>query len=148
MNGYDISTIMGVIPPSIKDFGVLVIVLSLVEIAPVKVNPWKWLKSVVCLPQRLEKLETDFNDDRAFRWRQMIKNYTRQLERGEKFRESEWVEILDTTKRYETYCEKHPDFKNGYIPDCIEFIRYKHKEVLKTGDYAPELKKEMGSVAV
>ena len=148
MSGYEVANLIGMIPPTIKDVGVLVVILSVVEIAPVKLNPWEWLKSFVALPARLANLEHEFNDDRAFRWRQMIKSYIRQLVRGEKFRESEWEEILDTTKRYEIYCEKHPKFKNGYIPDCIEFIRYKHKEVLKTGDYAPELKKEMGSVAV
>jgi len=137
----EIATLIGGIPPILKNCAVIAILLSLVEVSPLKLNPWKWLKAFYQLPGRLEKLEHEFNDDRAFRWRQMIKSYTRQLERGEKFRESEWVEILDTTKRYEDYCEVHPDFKNGYIPDCIEFIRFKHKEVLKTGDYAPELKR-------
>lgn len=148
MNGYEVANLIGMIPPTVKDVGMLVVILSIIEVTPIKVKPWEWLMSFAELPKRLMKLEHEFNDDRAFRWRQMIKSYTRQLERGEMFRESEWVEILDTTKRYETYCETHPDFKNGYIPDCIEFIRYKHKEVLKTGDYAPELKKEMGGVAV
>lgn len=136
------------IPAGYREFGVIIATMSIIEIIPIKVNPWKWIKAFIELPKKVEDLERDVNNDRAFRWRQMIKNCTRQLERGEKFRESEWVEILDTTKRYEIYCEEHPDFKNGYIPDCIEFIRYRHKETLKTGDYAPELKKEMGSVAV
>lgn len=141
MSGYAIVELINLIPPSMKDVGLLVIILTLIEVTPIKLNPWQWLKSFANLPGRLEKLEHEVNDDRAFRWRQTIKSYTRQLERGEKFRESEWVEILDTTKRYEIYCEEHPDFKNGYIPDCVEFIRYKHKEVLKTGDYALELKR-------
>ena len=140
MSAAEVFQTIHMIPPSILDVGFLALVLSLVEISPLKVNPWQWLKSFAELPARLKKLEKEFNDDRAFRWRQMIKTFTRQLERGEKFRESEWIELLDTVKRYENYCELYPDFKNGYIPDCIEFIRWKHKEVIKTGDYAPELK--------
>lgn len=141
MSGYEVMGILDAIPPSIKDMAVFTIILSLVEISPLKINPWQWLKSFAGLPGRLEKLEHEVNDDRAFRWRQMIKNYSRQLECGGKLRDSEWMELLDTIKRYERYCEEHPDFRNGYIADCIEYIKEMHIYVMRTGDYAPELKR-------
>ena len=141
MSGYEVMGILDAIPPSVKDLGIMVVVLSLVEIAPVKVNPWKWLRSFAELPARFAKLEHEVNDDRAFRWRQMIKSYSRGLERGEKLRDSEWMELLDTVKRYERYCETHPDFRNGYIADCIEYTKEMHRYVMRTGDYAPELKR-------
>lgn len=135
MNGYDISTIMGVIPPSIKDFGVLFIVLSLVEIAPVKVNPWQWLKSVVCLPQRLEKLETDFNNDRAFRWRSQILRRADYIMDGQKFSRETWDDTIETIDNYERYCKHHDDYQNGKAKAAIEFMRETYKEVMKNNDF-------------
>ena len=133
--------ILILLPPTVKDAALLAIVLSLVEISPLKLNPWEWLRAFVNLPKRLDELEHEFNDDRAFRWRQMIVNRARRIEQGEKMRYGEWEETMDTIGRYEKYCVKYPDFKNGFATDTIEFMKDTHKEVMKNGDYAPDLKR-------
>ena len=65
MSGYEVASLIDMIPPSIRDLGIMVMLLSIVEIAPVKVNPWRWLKSFAELPAKVEKLENEFKDDRA-----------------------------------------------------------------------------------
>ena len=135
MNGYDITTILGVIPPTIKDFGFLVIVLSLVEISPIKINPWKWLKSFLELPTRLEKLEHEFNDDRAFRWRSLIFNRSRTIEKsfqkGELLRREEWEDTIDTISNYEKYCENNPQFKNELANQTIAYVKKQYQYALE-----------------
>ena len=135
MNGYDIITILGVIPPTIKDFGFLVIVLSLVEISPIKFNPWKWLKSFLELPTRLEKLEHEFNDDRAFRWRSLIFNRSRTIEKsfqkGELLRREEWDDTIDTISNYEKYCEHNPQFKNELATQTIAYVKKQYQYALE-----------------
>ena len=126
--------IIDIIPHSIKDVGLIVIVLSLVEISPIKVNPWKWLKAFGELPSRLEKLENEFNNDRAFRWRTLIFNRSRLIERssiqGDLLRREEWEDTLDTITNYENYCEKHPEFKNELAVQTIEYIRKQYQYTL------------------
>lgn len=135
MNGYDITTILGVIPPTIKDFGFLVIVLSLVEISPIKFNPWKWLRSFLELPTRLEKLEHEFNDDRAFRWRSLIFNRSRTIEKsfqkGELLRREEWEDTIDTISNYEKYCENNPQFKNELATQTIAYVKKQYQYALE-----------------
>ena len=128
-------------PQGLKDIGLLALIFSLIEVSPLKLNPWRWLKAFYQLPARLDKLEHEFNDDRAFRWRQMILNRARRIEQGEKMRYGEWEETMDTIGRYEKYCDACPDFRNGFATDTIEFMKDAHKEVMKNGDYAPDLKR-------
>jgi len=135
MSGYEVVEFINLIPPSIKDVGIVVFILSIVEIAPVKVNPWRWLKAFVALPSRLEKLEHEFNDDRAFRWRNLIFNRARQFRKaqktGELFEQEEWKDTLDTITNYERYCETHPEFKNESAVQTIDYIKNQYKYVIE-----------------
>lgn len=135
MSGYEVVTLIDMIPPSIKDLGIIVMLLSIVEIAPVKVNPWRWLKSFAELPKRVEKLENEFKDDRAFRWRSLIFNRARTIEKGLKtgdlMRCEEWKDTLETIGNYETYCNHHPEFKNELAVQTIEYIRKQYQYALE-----------------
>lgn len=135
MSGYEVVEFINLIPPSIKDVGIVVFILSIVEIAPVKVNPWRWLKAFVALPSRLEKLEHEFNDDRAFRWRNLIFNRARQFRKaqktGELFEQEEWKDTLETISNYERYCEHHPEFKNELAVQTIEYVRKQYQYALE-----------------
>lgn len=135
MSGYEVVTLIDMIPPSIRDLGIIVMLLSIVEIAPVKVNPWRWLKSFAELPSRVEKLENEFKDDRAFRWRSLIFNRSRTIERGlktgELMRREEWEDTLETISNYERYCNHHPEFKNELAVQTIEYIRKQYQYALE-----------------
>ena len=135
MTVQDILTILGGIPPTFKEIGILVILLSLVEISPIKLNPWKWVKSFVALPTRLEKLEREFNDDRAFRWRSMIINRADRVQDGHKLRREVWKDTIDTITNYEKYCTAHPDFRNEFATMTIEYMRHKYLEAKETNTF-------------
>ena len=135
MSGYEVIGILDAIPPSIKDIGAIIIVLSLVEIAPVKVNPWKWIKDVYHLPERLNTLEKDFNNDRAFRWRSQILRRADYVMDGQKFSRETWDDTIETIDNYEKYCKKHEDYQNGKATVAIEFLKDTYKEVIKNNDF-------------
>lgn len=136
MSGYEAIELINLIPPSIKDIGLAVFILSIVEIAPVKVNPWQWLRSFAELPKRLESLEHEFNDDRAFRWRTLIFNRARLIEasisgKGELLRREEWEETLKTMTNYKQYCKDNPKFENDQATETMAFISNSYKFALE-----------------
>lgn len=130
-------------PPVLKDVALLVIIMSLVQISPLKLNPWTWLKSIAEIPKRLDdlydrlkKLEREFNDDKAFRWRNMIFSRARLIQaamsgKGEFLSREEWGETLDTTTNYERYCKANPDFENDKITQTIAFVRSSYQYCLE-----------------
>ena len=142
MTTQEIIQLMGALPPSIKDIGILVVILSLVEISPIKLNPWKWLKSIAMIPQnlndlsnRLSDLEHEFNDDRAFRWRSMIVNRGDRIQDGHKFRKEVWEDTIKTIGNYKKYCKSHPDFENELAIMTIEYLEKKYAEARDKNDY-------------
>ena len=135
MSGYEAIELINLIPPSIKDIGLAVFILSIVEVAPVKVNPWRWLRSFAELPKRLENLEHEFNDDRAFRWRSLIFSRSRLIENsfktGELLRREVWIDTLETIDNYENYCIGHPEFRNELAVQTIEYIKNQYQYALE-----------------
>ena len=122
-------------PPVIKDIALLAVILGLIQVSPIKLNPWTWLKSFLELPKRLEKLENEFNDDRAFRWRSLIFNRARDWERalktGDLFRREWWDDTIETISNYEKYCEGHPQFKNELAVQTIEYFKKQYQNALE-----------------
>lgn len=121
---------INMIPRTVTDMALFFIVLSVIEISPLKLNPWKWLKAFALLPQRLEKLEHEFNDDRAFRWRQMIINRSERIQDGNLLRKEVWTDTIETIGNYEKYCAKHPEFRNELATVTIEYMREQYKYAL------------------
>ena len=122
-------------PPVLKDVALLVIILSLVQISPIKLNPWTWLKSFAELPSKVARLEHEFNDDRAFRWRSLIFSRSRMIEKslktGELIRREVWVDTIETIGNYEKYCDGHPEFKNELAIQTIEYIKNQYQYALE-----------------
>lgn len=140
MNGYDIITILGVIPPTVKELGFLMIVLSLVEISPIKFNPWKWLKSFLELPIRLAELEKKVDMNELFHWRSMILSRADHVRLGSKLSKERWNHTIETIDDYERACqilEKKFDkeFKNGKAKAAIHYLKKKHEWVYENNDY-------------
>ena len=137
------------VPSGYKEFGIVLIVMSLVEVMPVKINPWKWIKAFVELPKRMEDLEkkyndfkTEYNNDKAYRWRSMILTRADHVRRGDKLSEERWNDTLTTIGHYKKYCKNHEKdadgelkFINGQADTAIEYLEGKYKEAYEAGDY-------------
>ena len=137
-----------IFPPVLKDVALLAVIMSIIQISPLKINPWDWLKSIADLPKRindlskeLNNLRQEFYDDRAFRWRQMIISRAHRIEDGILLKKGEWEELIDTIDRYEAHCKLYPDFRNGYATSTIDYLQEEYKEVRKNNNYAPDARK-------
>lgn len=134
-------------PQLFKDLAIVGVILSLVEISPIKLNPWKWIKSFLLIPSRIEDLENKFNrfkreedDDKAYQWRTIILNRGDALRRGEKLSEERWLDTVRIIDLYEKHCKKRAAenddaFVNGQASVAIAFIKETYQVVYKTHDY-------------
>lgn len=139
MDFAEIAQALAIIPPFFKDCVFLMLVLSLIEVAPVKLNPWKWIKAFIALPKRMEDLEKDFHNDRAYRWRSMILTRSDMVRHGDKLSLERWNDTIDTIDRYTEYCDlcerEGVHFINGKAVEAIEFLQKKYREVKDSGDF-------------
>lgn len=125
--------------------GVLVVVMTLVQIAPVKINPWSWLARAIGKAMGLDRIEKKLDahilmDDRrtADGHRARILHFNNELLRDIDHTKEEFTEVLLEIDEYEKYCDKHPEYPNNRAVLAIENIREVYKERLKRHDFLQE----------
>lgn len=136
--------------------GLLLILMTLVQIAPIKINPWTALAKAIGKAvnadvfNRLSEIESKLDehiktDDRrtADNCRDQILHFNNELLRPIYHTKEEFVEVLTKIDDYERYCEEHPEYPNNRAVLAIENIREVYKERLKKRDFLQESQPRM-----
>lgn len=142
--------------------GALLVLMTIIQIAPIKVNPWSWVASKIGhafnsdLEKRLNEIEHNLDGrigslenklhDRviiterrvADEHRKNILNFNSSLLRGIKHTREEYIEILSEIDIYETYCRDNPDYPNNRAVLAIENIKDNYRCRLKQHDFLQE----------
>lgn len=128
--------------------GALAVVLTLVQIAPVKINPWSAIARAVgrAINSDVEKelgeikkrlTEHIERDDRraADEHRAHILHFNNELLRGIDHTKEEFIESLAEIDAYEEYCRTNPDYPNNRAVLAIKNIQSCYTERLKKHDF-------------
>ena len=128
--------------------GGLMILLTLVQIAPIKVNPWTdiaraigrainadVLQEIKETRSRLDahiKADEEYNADTV---RSRILRFNNELIRDVPHTKEDFIDILADIDFYEEFCRKHPDYKNNRAAHAIANIGRVYDERLKKHDF-------------
>ena len=108
--------------------GGIFLLLTLVQVSPVKINPWSALA-------RLEKhIQADDERD-ADMHRARILQFNTELLREKKHTEEDFNEIFYNINCYERYCRDHPDYQNGRAVHAIANIGRVYDDRLRKHDF-------------
>ena len=112
---------------------VLFSAVTLIEVTPIKLNPWKWLFSWIGnaingdIRKDLSELKRDFEETKAQDKRWRILDFSDSCRRGEKHTKEEWEHVISELKEYERYVlEKEID--NGVLDENAKYIRELYHE--------------------
>lgn len=134
--------------------GLVFILFSLVEIAPVKWNPWSalakalgravnadLLKELSATKAALEK-HIQIDDERnADAHRGKILAFNTELLRGIEHTREDFIEVLAEIDQYESYCRTHPDYKNNRARHAVANIGRVYDDRLKKHDFLGEIER-------
>lgn len=128
--------------------GGLALLLTLIQIAPVKVNPWSSLARVLGkafngeVISRLDGLEKTLCDHihtdeehNADEYRRRILRFNNELICEIPHTREEFLEALSDIDGYEGYCKTHPDYKNNRCVHAIANINRVYDDRLKLHDF-------------
>lgn len=128
--------------------GVLLILMTLVQIVPVKINPWTWvtrrigraingevLEKVNTLAKDLKDLKENDEEEWITLSRTHILRFGDELLHGVKHSKEHFDQILVDITKYEKYCQTHPDYKNDIATATIRQIRKAYDECLGLHDF-------------
>lgn len=131
--------------------GALVLLLTLVQIAPVRLDPWTALARAVGkainadVKKELGEIKAQLSahvdmDDRraADGHRARILHFNNELLRDIAHTKEEFVEVLAEIDAYDAYCRAHPDYPNNRAALAIQNIQSNYMERLRRHDFLSE----------
>lgn len=134
--------------------GLLFALLSLVEVSPIKWNPWSALAKSIGrainaeLMQELAATKTtlekhiQIDDERnADGHRAKILAFNTELLRGIDHTREDFIEALTEIDQYESYCRTHPEYKNNRAKHAITNIGRVYDDRLAKHDFLGEIER-------
>lgn len=135
--------------------GVLLVVMSLVEIAPVKVSPWSWVakkigqavnadlaakvdslgSKVEAMENGLASMQAGVDEQNAICCRVRILRFGDEVLHGVFHSKDHFDQVLSDITTYENYCDTHKDFKNNMTALTCKRIKEVYNERLEKNDF-------------
>ena len=128
--------------------GVLVIVLTLIQIAPVKINPWNVVAKCIGkainkdVIDKIDTIENDVKDlqfeisqQAAINSRMRILRFGDELLHGTNHSKDHFDQTSKDIKNYNLYCRKHPEFENNVTEQMSKRIEEVYRELLKNNNF-------------
>ncbi|MCD8049440.1 MAG: hypothetical protein LUG52_07560 [Clostridia bacterium] len=132
-----------------------ILIPSLIEISPIKVNPWSALAKaagkiinadVIAKLEAVEEAEKEMQeqlkerirveDERnADAQRERILRFNVELMRALPHQREDFIEILAVIDEYERYCKEHPEYKNNRAVHAVANINRVYDERLVKNDF-------------
>lgn len=126
----------------------LVLLLSLVQISPIKINPWtaiakalgkaingEVIADIQATKRILEEHIAIDNERAADGNRQRILRFNDEVMRQIPHTEEHYIEVLKDIDDYEAYCLDHKDYKNSRAVFAIENIKRVYAKRLEKNDF-------------
>lgn len=115
--------------------------VTIIQIAPIKINPWaslfalvkKWI-GITELEGKITNLTKDLLDEKVNNKRWNILDFGNSCRQGRTHTKEEWDHVLSELSWYEVYCEKH-HIANGVIEQMAFYLREEYLKLLKTNDF-------------
>lgn len=136
---------------------IVVILLSLIQVTPLKLNPWdkilgwfgnkfnkktdekldKISERVDYLETKFDKMESDIKNETVRKWRYDILDFCNAEINHRRHTKEQFDEVLDSCKKYESYCKKN-EVDNGKADMAIRTIRKRYDQHAENEDFLKE----------
>ena len=119
---------------------VLIGAITLIEVTPIKLNPWKWLFTIIGnllygdMRKDIKELKRDFEETKAQDKRWHILNFANNCRNGKLHSREEWNHVISELAEYEAYTEAK-DITNGVIEENSKYLRALYQERIKRNDF-------------
>lgn len=123
--------------------GIILILMTLVQISPIKIDPWTWIAikigraingevidKVDALSKDFQKNKEDNDEQWASLSRSHILRFGDEILHGVSHSKEHFDQILLDITKYEAYCETHPKYINNIANATIEQIKKTYQKCL------------------
>lgn len=135
--------------------GALVLLLTLVQISPIKINPWSALGRLIgkalngdvleklseiegkvdALEKRDAQQDAEREQDKALDARRRILQFADEIRRRDRHSEEHFNNVYEDIKFYSNYCRLHEDFENDRAKTSIKIIEETYEKCVRENDF-------------
>lgn len=128
--------------------GAILILMTFVQIAPIKINPWSWigkcigrainsevLEKVETLTQDVAKNKADDDEQWASLSRTHILRFGDEIRHGVVHSKEHFDQVLLDISKYERYCDTHKDYLNDVAHATIKLIKNSYQKCLEENNF-------------
>lgn len=128
--------------------GGVVVLMTLVQISPIKLNPWSWIGKMIGraingeVLEKVDSLSKDVKNNKADddeQWaslsRTHILRFGDELLHGVRHSKEHFDQILIDISKYEKYCAEHPLYLNDVANATIKHIRNTYQKCLDENNF-------------
>lgn len=132
----------------------ILLLMTMVEVAPIKINPWKWIfktignlvfgeirkeiketrEEIKEIREELAELKRESEEDKAKEKRWHILGFVNSCRRGGLHTREEWNHAISELTDYEVYC-KLKKITNGVIEEDAKYLRQLFYERNRKNDF-------------
>ena len=128
--------------------GAVLILMTLIQVTPIKINPWSWLgrtigraingevlEKVESLSQDVQNNKKDDDEHWASLSRSHILRFGDEILHGVGHSKEHFDQILLDITDYEHYCDAHPEYPNEKAVATIKQIKKTYQKCLDNNDF-------------
>lgn len=128
--------------------GVLLILMTIIQVTPIKINPWSWIARCIGraingeVLAKVDDLSKDLADHKsnseerhATLCRTHILRFGDEIRHGVLHSNEHYQQILLDVDAYEEYCDRHPDYKNNVAVATIKHIKKMYEKHLEEDSF-------------
>ena len=123
--------------PGVKTV-LIISILSIIEISPIKINPWSWIGGLIGrllgikkISDKIDAVEKKVDENYATTVRVRILRFENDVQQNIKQSKDSWDQVMDDIRRYELYVQTHPEFKNNITTATINHLTKRYSELLE-----------------
>ena len=128
--------------------GGLAVIMTLVQISPIKLDPWSWvgrmigraingevLDKVDALSKDVKKNKEDDDEQWASLSRTHILRFGDEILHGVAHSKEHFDQVMRDITKYEDYCSSHPNYLNGVAHATIQQIKKTYQKCLDENNF-------------
>ena len=118
--------------PGVVLFGAI----TLIEVTPVKVHPWKWVTNLLLgdIRKEISDLRTEVTETKVQTWRWNVLDFANSCRNGRRHSHDEWRHTMDQLAEYEAYIETNK-IPNGVFEEDAKYLRKLYQRLSNENDF-------------
>lgn len=115
-------------------------VLTLVQITPIKINPWSWILSLIRkalygdIKAELQEVKRELTETKVQNWRWNVLDFANSCRNGRRHSHDEWRHTISQLAEYEAYIERNA-ITNGVFEEDAHYLREEYQKHSNNNDF-------------